>query len=415
MSRSTIVQVARRGARGSVLPLASLLAPVLALAALTAGVSAGEVPAQEGNPFRGRQRFEEKRCATCHSVWGHGGTSGPEISGVVAGKTFYELVGDFWNHTPQMIDQGTKLGYPWPTLDPTEMADILSYLYYLRLFDEPGNAERGAEAYARLQCASCHSLRSRGGTIGNPLDTFSAFPASTPLAQAMWNAGPRMQHEQVRTATPIPEFTGHDMADVQAFIRAEGLRRGRDVVLQPLPSPIGGAVVYRTKGCGACHDGARRSAPDLARSTLSKSASEITGMLWNHSYAMGARMSAQGVKFPQFSGSEMADLIAHLYFLGYVGNPGDPKIGAAVFSAKGCASCHKEGSTGAPSLVDLVKRTDRAGLASAMWNHAPQMHSTMAERSTFWPKFEPGEMRNLAAYLETLVRPPSGPKPPAGR
>ncbi len=406
MMRSSIPAPPDRAGRRPGPAVAALLAPALAMVLLTIGLSAADVPAQEGNPFRGRQRFEEKRCSTCHAVWGHGGTSGPEISGVVAGKTFYELVGDFWNHTPQMIDQGTKLGYPWPTLDPTEMADILSYLYYLRLFDEPGDAERGKAAYARLQCASCHALRSRGGAIGNPLDRFSAYTSPTPLAQAMWNAGPIMQHEQVRTGTPIPEFTGHDMADVQAFIRAEGLRRGHDVMLQPLPSPTRGADVYRSKGCGTCHDGGRRSAPDLALATLSKSASEITGLLWNHSYAMGARMGAQGVRFPQFTGSEMADLIAHLYFKGYVGKDGDAKIGAGVFAAKGCASCHKEGSTVAPSLTDLVKRTDRAGLASAMWNHAPQMHRTMAERSTFWPKFEPGEMSNLAAYLETLVQKP---------
>ncbi len=365
-----------------------------------------EAAPPEGNPFTGRQRFEQKRCATCHSVWGHGGTSGPEMSVAVAGKSFYELVGDFWNHTPQMIDQGVKLGYPWPTLDPTEMADILSYLYYLRLFDEPGNLDRGAEAYSRLQCASCHTLRSRGGSMAGALDRFGAFPSLTALAQAMWNAGPRMQQQQVQTGTPIPEFTGHDMADIQAFIRSEGRRRGRDTTLEPLPSPARGSVVYRNKGCGACHDGSRRSAPELARSTLSKSASEITGLLWNHSYAMGARMGAQGVRFPQFAGSEMSDLIAYLYFLGYLGNPGDPKLGASVFKLKGCASCHQEGAGGAPSLADVVRRTDRAALASAMWNHAPQMHRIMAERSTFWPKFEPGEMRNLAAYLETLVGKP---------
>lgn len=395
--------------------LARLAASALALAALTVEMSAREGPSpQEGNPFRGRQQFEEKRCSTCHSVWGHGGTLGPEISVVVAGKSFYELVGDFWNHTPQMIDQVNKLGYPWPTLDPTEMADILSYLYYLRLFDEPGNAVRGREAYARLLCASCHSLGTRGASIGRPLDRFSQYTSSTALAQAMWNAGPRMQQAQVRTGTPIPQFSSRDMADIQALIRIEGHRPGRDVTLQPLPSPTRGAIVYRSKGCGACHDGARRVAPDLTRSTLSKTASEITGLLWNHSYAMGARMGAQGMPFPQFSKTEMADLIAHLYFLGYAGEEGDPETGETVFRRKGCAACHKDGG-GGPNLADLATRTDRAGLASAMWNHAPEMHRTMAERAAFWPKFEPGEMGHLAAYLETLARRPGSKPAPPGR
>ncbi len=135
---------------------------------------------------------------------------------------------------------------------------------------------------------------------------------------------------------------------------------------------------------------------------------EITGLLWNHSYAMVASMEARGVSFPRFEGSELSDLIAYLYFRGYLGEQGDPKRGSAVFEAKGCAGCHKTAVGGAPDLSTLLKRTDRADLASAMWNHAPQMHRLMAEKGPFWPKFEPGEMRNLVAYLRSLVRPAAG-------
>ena len=382
--------------------LGGLACALLLLCDVAAGRQASDRPPAEGNPFRGRQLFEEKSCSSCHSVWGHGGTLGPEISVAVAGKPFYELVGDFWNHTPQMIDQGTRVGRPWPTLDASEMADILSYLYYLRLFDEPGSVERGREAYARLQCANCHSLGGRGGQIAVALDRFGSYLSPTPLAQAMWNAGPRMQQTQVERGSPIPQFSGHDMADLQAYIRAQGRRPGREVVLQPIPSPPRGAAVYRSKGCGACHDGARKIAPDLARSTLSKTVSEITGLLWNHSYAMGAQMGARRVVFPRFANTEMSDLIAHLYFLSYVGNEGNPKRGMEVFTTKGCAGCHGPGASGAQDLTTALQRIDRAGLASAMWNHAPQMHRTMAQRGAFWPKFEPGEMANLAAYLRTL-------------
>lgn len=375
---------------------------VLLLGMLGAGSSPGQPLAPEGNPFRGREQFVQKRCSTCHAVWGHGGTLGPEITVAVAGKSFYELVGDFWNHTPQMIDQVTKFGYPWPTLDATDMADLLSYLYYLRLFDEPGNSARGADTYARLQCGACHALGSHGAPGGVRLDRFAAYPAPTALAQAMWNAGPQMQRDQIRKATPIPQFGSHDMADLQAYIRAEGRRAGWETRLQSLPNPARGAAVFRSKKCGACHDRSVRLAPDLARSALSKTASEITGLLWNHSFAMSGQMRAKGVPFPRFVDNELSDLIAYLYFLGYVGQEGDSKTGSQVFAAKGCAGCHKSGAGPAPDLARLAARTDRAALASAMWNHAPQMHSTMAERSTFWPKFEPGEMRNLAAYLRAL-------------
>jgi len=175
------------------------------------------------------------------------------------------------------------------------------------------------------------------------------------------------------------------------------------VELQPLPSPERGALVYQRKQCDACHDRGPGRAPDITRAALSKTVSETTGLLWNHSYAMGAMMAARGVPFPRFTGSELSDLIAHLYFRGYVGQEGDAARGAAVFIAKGCVACHGTGVAGAPDLAAVLPRTDRAGLASAMWNHAPQMHRLMAEKAPFWPKFEPGEMRDLAAYLRSLA------------
>jgi mono/diheme cytochrome c family protein len=395
--------------------MGGLSACVLLVCGAASARQAAAPAAAEGNPFRGRQLFAEKSCADCHSVWGHGGTLGPEMSVAVAGKPFYELVGDFWNHTPQMIQQGARLGRAWPTLDAAEMADMLSYLYYLRLFDEPGSAARGREAYTRLQCAACHLLAGRGGQGAAPLDRFGAYPAPTPLAQAMWNAGPRMQQTQMQRGSPIPLFGAHDMADLQAYIRAEGARPTRDVVLQPLPSPARGAAVYRNKGCGTCHDGGRRVGPDLARSALSKTVSEITGLLWNHSYAMGALMAAQGVAFPRFSHTEMSDLIAHLYFKGYVGDAGDAATGKALFAKKGCATCHGETASGPRDLSSSLQTPDRAGLASAMWNHAPQMHRTMTQGGVFWPKFEPGEMGHLAAYLRTLSPKAVHKGAPAGR
>ena len=382
--------------------ITAALAATLWLAALGTGVRGADQPASEGSPVRGRELFGQKGCIRCHSIWGRGATLGPDITVVVSGKTWDELVGDFWNHTPRMIDQVSRRGYPWPSLDAQEMADVLSYLYYLRLFDEPGNAVRGGDTFARLQCDGCHTLGGRGGTVGRALDQFGAYPSPTPLAQAMWNAGPRMQREQLRRGSAIPQFTGHELADLQAYIRAEGRRTGRNVELQPLPSPTRGEAVYRAKRCGVCHDRGPGRAPDITRAALSKTSSEITGLLWNHSYAMGTMMAARGVPFPRFQGSELSDLVAYLYFRGYLGEEGDSERGAAVFRNKGCSACHGASLAGAPDLAAVLKRTDRAGLASAMWNHAPQMHRLMAEKAPFWPKFEPGEMRDLAAYLRRV-------------
>ncbi len=400
--RST--RLCRGGA--SALQIHAAISIVVAVVWLAVAANAAAQPAPEGSPFRGRELFQQKTCSTCHSVWGHGGSLGPEITIAVAGKTWDELVGAFWNHTPRMIDEMARRGHAWPTLDPQEMSDILAYLYYLSLFDQPGDPVRGADTYARLQCVSCHALGESAQRVGGPLDRFGAFSSPLPLAQAMWNAGPRMQQEQLRGGHPIPQFTGHEMADLQAYIRTEGRRQGKTIELQIVPNPARGAEVYRTKSCGVCHDSGNGRVPDITRAALSKSAADITGLLWNHSYAMSAAMHARGVSFPRFSGSELSDLIAHLHFRGYVGKEGDPARGSTVFAEKGCAGCHTTGVGGAPNLAAALQKTNPSELASAMWNHAPQMHRLMAEKGPFWPKFEPGEMRNLVAYLRSLARVP---------
>lgn len=392
---STLGGIARLRARTAI----ALGAALLLCATMPLGADSQAL--LEGNPFRGREIFVDKGCSRCHSVWGHGGSLGPDMVVAVAGKTWYELVGDFWNHTPRMIEEVSEAGHAWPTLEPQEMADTLSYLYYLRLFDAPGDPLRGSETYARLQCDNCHTLGNRGGEGGGPLDSFGTYPSPAPLAQAMWNAGPSMQREQMRRGNPIPQFMGDEMADLQAYIRAQGLRQGREIILQPLPDPARGAEVYRKKQCSVCHESAAEGAPDVRSAALSKTASEISGLLWNHSYAMSSLMSDRGIPFPRFREAELSDLIAHLYFLGYAGKEGDPKAGSRVFTSKGCGECHLGNVEGVPDLTTEMERTDNVALAAAMWNHAPEMHRLMASAFPFWPKFEPGEMRDLVAYLRS--------------
>jgi cytochrome c2 len=354
----------------------------------------------EGDPFNGRKLFVDKRCVQCHSVWGHGGSLGPEIVRVVARKSLPDLAGAFWNHTPRMIEEMTARGYNWPVIDRKEMADILSYLYYLRLFDDPGDPSRGAAYYTSLGCEACHALGGRGGDAGVPLDRFGAYGSPVPLAQAMWNAGPAMRQSQVDTGTPIPRFVADEMVDVQAYIRERGSGSDADgAKLLSLPDPARGERIFLEKGCSVCHVTGRSGAPDLGEAALRLTVGRISSVLWNHGFAMQDRMRSAGVPFPQFADQELADLVSYLYFVGYRGGLGDAARGAEVYRSKGCAVCHEEQQIPAPDLVDTHSRDDAIGLSAAMWNHAPQMHEQMAEYGIPWPKFEEGEMENLVAHL----------------
>jgi cytochrome c2 len=356
----------------------------------------------EGSPFRGRKLLSDKLCTQCHSVWGHGGDLGPEISTAVIGKNWLDLVGDFWNHTPTMIDAMADSGHSWPTLSRGEMADLLSYLYYLRLFDQPGDPARGSNTYVRLRCVSCHTLGGEGERGGVPLDRFSSYPSPVMLAQAMWNAGAAMQREQLGRGTGIPIFSKGAMADIQAHIREKGDRGDRPVALMELPDPVRGAEVFKSKHCAACHESASGSGPDLAVTALDLTVSEVSEILWNHSYEMSADMRSRGIKFPRFAGTQMADLISYLYLRSFFRDKGDAALGEGLFRERGCVRCHAGKHGSAPDLTLSKAAADPIGLSAAMWNHSPEMHALMAKEAVAWPTFEPGEMAALAAYLRKV-------------
>jgi hypothetical protein len=95
----------------------------------------------------------------------------------------------------------------------------------------------------------------------------------------------------------------------------------------------------------------------------------------------------------------MADLISYLYSLGFVGRGGNAVRGAVVFDEKGCTQCHAGVNARAIDLSQSEVMDDSIALSAAMWNHAPEMHELMAEQAVAWPKFEAGDMEDLAAHL----------------
>lgn len=364
---------------------------------------------QPGDPAAGRRLFEERGCLRCHSIWGNGGTLGPDFAIVGAGRSMQQLAGLFWNHTPRMIETVRSRGFEWPTFTEVELAHLISYVYYVKLFDEPGDAGLGERWFSDKRCAQCHSVGGAGGRVGPPLDGYARYIAPFMLAEGMWNHGPAMQARQTAGGVPIPTFVGREMADIQAYIRRASTLRNRGIVFFQAPNPRNGERLFTSKGCSRCHGASGRGTdfgPDLRMATSRLRVSEIAGVLWNHSFQMSEAIRARGFTFPQFQGAEMADVIAFLYYLRFYEANGDARAGRGVFESKGCVVCHAASSDAAigPDLAQsLVTRTP-LGLATAMWNHAPEMFDVTQSQRVEWPRFEGDEMRDLAAYLAALAR-----------
>ncbi len=177
---------------------------------------------------------------------------------------------------------------------------------------------------------------------------------------------------------------------------------------QLLPdNPLQGRIVFEQKGCSNCHavkgDGAGNG-PDLGRERYYGSFLELAGIMLNHAPEMLRRMRELELPYPEFTRAEIVSLIAYLYYLRYLGEPGNLYRGKVLLGEKGCISCHsirgKGGSSG-PPFDHLSKYVSPLYLAQALWNHGPQMDVMVRNKGLRRPKFEKGEIVDLSAYIRS--------------
>jgi len=301
-----------------------------------------------------------------------------------------------------------ELGIPRPVLSGSEMADVMAFLYSLNYFDQPGDAVRGAGLFRDKQCIACHAAGGAGAPIGPPVEKLSDFGSPLLMIQAMWNHGPDMQERMKALGIPRLVLQGADMADILAFLRKEGKREGLFSKALVPGDPKEGWKLFTIKGCIRCHSvqgQGGKVGSDLSRRRLPQSPSGLAALLWNHGSRMQEEMPRRGVPPPTFRGTEISDLVAYLYFVGFFDPQADPTRGRAVFASKGCVRCHAvngKGGTVGPDLARSEAVLSPAEAARLMWNHAPFMEVRMKELGISWPIFEKDEMADLLAYLTSL-------------
>lgn len=181
----------------------------------------------------------------------------------------------------------------------------------------------------------------------------------------------------------------------------------------PFPGdPANGARLFGQKGCGQCHSFSGQQpgiGPDLSKKHFYGSMLELATRLWNHWPQMAERIQQMRLSWPQFTQNEMADVIAYIYYLPYLDEPGDPARGKKLFADKGCNKCHslagKGGNIG-PSLDGMSRYASPLFIAQAMWNHGQEMDERMKQLGIKRPRFQGKEMVDLLAYIRQ-----AGPRP----
>ena len=360
------------------------------------------------NPLQGRLLFESKQCNQCHGVAGNRTGIGPSLGDGHFRGTFLELGAALWNHVPGMSVTFEVTGLGWPELTSEEAKDLIVFLNFVDYLGRPGAAESGQGVFEAGGCGNCHFLGGGEVEMGPDLAELQRFASPLYVAQEIWNHGPSMFESMRALEMTPPSFAEGDLADLSAFIRQQAGPGPRERLLLAPGNPNTGRRTFADKGCPVCHGRDARGGtggPDLGEADLHRSAEAIAGIMWNHALAMSDTMRSRGIGWPKFENSELADLVAFLYFLPFADPPGDPQRGAGVFQQRSCAECHggPEGLSAAeagPDLNAAESVASSAALVAAMWNHAPVMKKAILGEGRPWPELTGAELRDLYSYLQ---------------
>ena len=271
----------------------------------------------------------------------------------------------------------------------------------------PGDPKAGMQTFTEKGCMKCHSVLGEGGRTAPDLGRAPAGHLSAAeLVAAMWNHAPAMWQRMRLEKLQPPKFGEAEMTDLFAFLYS----------VRSLDEPgdaSRGRVLLSEKKCLECHKVSgqgRGAAPELERWASSRNPVSWIQAMWNHGPAMQVTMAQRGLEWPRFSGNDMADLIACIRTMAANPRPrgqmrqADPARGRAVFQEKHCARCHALGrqrQAGAPDLARPEFPRTLGQFAGEMWNHGPQMWSSMRRLGLEQPRFSNQEMADLIGYLFT--------------
>jgi len=180
---------------------------------------------------------------------------------------------------------------------------------------------------------------------------------------------------------------------------------------QILPdAPAKGGQILTSKGCVRCHaikGQGGTAGPDLGEIDLGDTQLDLAARVWNHTPAMIVGMERAGMPRPTLTGQEFTEISAYLYFLKFFDAPGNPGWGKAVFTEKGCSSCHPlsgRGKEGERGLDEFPRNISPVFLSQAIWNHSLDMMGQMVQIGMKWPKFLGPEMMDLLEYIKANAK-----------
>lgn len=174
-----------------------------------------------GNPSKGREVFRKKKCTACH------GDNVLDLKAVSLRKSLTEIVRMMWNHSYQMWEIMKEKGLQIPRFSNEEMADLMTYLYFIQYYGEKGDHFRGKEIFVEKGCVHCHgreAVEQKKGIDLAEVSTLTVFE----LISAMWNHVPQMEKMVTEMNLVWPRFEKNEMKDLIYYIQSLGIKGGND-------------------------------------------------------------------------------------------------------------------------------------------------------------------------------------------
>jgi cytochrome c2 len=319
------------------------------------------------------------------------------------------LVTVLWNHGPGMWRQIRQKNDPYPQLDAQEMADIFAFLYQASSMDRAGDPSAGQRVFNEKGCVRCHSVDGTGGQTAPELSKIAAGLDSNAWTGAMLNHAGSMIGPITRTLGQWPQFTGHEMNDLIAYVSLSVPHPATNAAEIPGKAERGW-VVFQSR-CIQCHSVRGQGGsvgPELGpERDFPLATGQFASVLWNHAPAMLRQASENGIPPPVLQGNEIADLRTFLASLRYFEPAGSPLVGERVFSERGCAACHglmAEGTKIGPGLRSGKEAFTTISFTAALWRHGPRMIDRAEELGIPWPTLKPTDIGNLVSFLNAPAR-----------
>ena len=271
-----------------------------------------------GDGKAGQRLFAAKGCVKCHAVGGAGGQVGPPLDALKRANSPVLVAAAMWNHGPEMAEAMKAQGIARPIFRDKELVDVIAYVVQAAKDTPgdtaqvvPGTPSRGQTVFTEKQCATCHAVGGKGGTVGPDLGHSGHHVSLTQLAARMWNHGPAMWAKMKERNLAVPKLSGQEMADILAYLYTNHYFDQRANVAR-------GGQLVRERGCAACHSvrgQGGKSAADFATSTVTGSPSSIVAAMWNHASRMEATAETKTLAWPVLTGAELGDIAAYLVSL----------------------------------------------------------------------------------------------------